>query len=135
MVAAEGSEEGAVDAAAAEVEAGLLLDGASVDQQPDRAGAESGFGTGSDRHLGIEEWEDETMTPERWRTIRALLAEALEQEPHHRRTWIEEICPDDERIRSEVGSLLDAHDRAGTFIERPLARLVAPGWLLGRTSV
>ncbi|MDY7092628.1 MAG: hypothetical protein SX243_06615 [Acidobacteriota bacterium] len=75
------------------------------------------------------------MTPERWRTVRALLAEALEQEPRNRRTWIEEICPDDERIRSEVESLLDAHDRAGSFIERPLARLAVPGWLLGRSSV
>ncbi|MDY7092631.1 MAG: hypothetical protein SX243_06630 [Acidobacteriota bacterium] len=59
----------------------------------------------------------------------------MEQEPRNRRTWIEETCPDDERIRSEVESLLDVHDRAGSFIERPLARLVVPGWLLGRSSV
>ncbi len=74
------------------------------------------------------------MTPERWRTIRALLAEALEQEPHKRQTWIEEICPDDERIRSEVESLLDAYDRAGSFIERPLARLEVSGWMWGRSA-
>jgi hypothetical protein len=59
----------------------------------------------------------------------------LEREPHERRTWIAETCPDDERIRSEVESLLDAHDRAGSFIERPLARLDVSGWMLGRSSV
>ena len=47
------------------------------------------------------------MVPERWQTIKGVLAEALEIEPPMRSDFLTEACGGDDELRSEVESLLD----------------------------
>jgi len=57
------------------------------------------------------------MTPERWQQVDKLLERALEQEPEHRASFLDEACEGDAVLRQEVESLLAAHKKAGGFIE------------------
>ncbi|MBC8164894.1 MAG: serine/threonine protein kinase, partial [Bryobacteraceae bacterium] len=58
-----------------------------------------------------------SMTAEQWQQVKSLLEEALEQ-PHGRRApWLDEHCQE-ERIREEVLSLLEAHS-SDDFLEQP----------------
>jgi eukaryotic-like serine/threonine-protein kinase len=68
------------------------------------------------------------MTPERWRTVDAILQAALACEPERRDAVVAAACGDDEALRREVSSLLAAHVDAGDdFLERPAAEaLIAP---------
>ncbi len=63
------------------------------------------------------------MTPQRWGRIREVFAAALELSGSARMDWVEQSCGDDLELRSEVESLLQSHDSAGTFIDRPVAEL------------
>ncbi len=72
------------------------------------------------------------MDPERWRQIDKLLEEALDQEPGHRKTFLEQACAGDVELREEVEALLVAHDKAGSFVETPALDLAAQG--LARTG-
>ena len=67
------------------------------------------------------------MTPERWRAVDAILRAALSGEPAQRDAFVAEACGDDGELRREVASLLAAHDRAGDFLERPAAEVLAAG--------
>ena len=46
-----------------------------------------------------------------------LLADALEQPAESRAVWLDAACRGNETLRTEVASLLDASERAGTFLE------------------
>src|SRR5215470_16923797 len=59
------------------------------------------------------------MTPERRERISELFEAALEREPGRRSAFLNEAC-DDEEILAEVSSLLEEHERAGTFMAEPL---------------
>jgi serine/threonine-protein kinase len=59
------------------------------------------------------------MTGSRWQDVKAVLEAALEQEPDKRAAFVRENCGDDAALRAEVESLLAAHERAGSFAERP----------------
>ena len=61
------------------------------------------------------------MTPERWNRIKEIFASALERDPSERGTYVEQACADDNTLRVEVISLLEAHDTAGGFIEQQAA--------------
>ena len=78
------------------------------------------------------------MTPERWRVVDAILRASLSCEPAQRDVFVAEACGDDEDLRREVASLLAVHDRAGDFLDRPaaeiLARRIAPPSLTGRLA-
>ena len=67
------------------------------------------------------------MTPERWRVVDAILRASLSCEPAQRDAFVAEACGDDEELRREVASLLAAHDRAGDFLARPAAEILASG--------
>jgi serine/threonine protein kinase len=75
------------------------------------------------------------MTPDRWRRVKALLCEALEQDQRAREAWLEQACVDDEDLRREVRSLIDAHEGPPSFIDSPaiehapLALPVRPQWI------
>jgi tRNA A-37 threonylcarbamoyl transferase component Bud32 len=62
--------------------------------------------------------ENVLMQTERWEQVKALFAAALEQPSDERERFIAQAC-DDESIRSEVVSLLQAHEETDGFIERP----------------
>ena len=59
------------------------------------------------------------MTGSRWQQVKAVLQAALEQDPDTRAAFVLETCGDDAALRAEVESLLAAHERAGSFAERP----------------
>src|SRR6187402_3405561 len=56
------------------------------------------------------------MTPERWQRIDRLFHQALEHETGERPAFLDQACGSDSALRSEVESLLEAHDRGGNFL-------------------
>ena len=50
------------------------------------------------------------MTPERWIRVKEVFAGALEQEAARRASYVEQACSGDDELRTEVISLLEAHD-------------------------
>ena len=57
--------------------------------------------------------------PASWKHVKDLLYRALEQEPHEREQFLRKTCGEDPALRAEVESLLLAHEKAGSFVERP----------------
>lgn len=57
------------------------------------------------------------MTPERWRQIKQVFDQALQRESHKRPAYLDGVCAGDAELRSEVESLLAAHEHAGEFID------------------
>src|SRR6185436_9475181 len=65
------------------------------------------------------------MKPERWEQIGNLLQSALQQPAEQREAFLKEACAGDEVLRREVESLLQAHERAGSFLEAPAMEVEA----------
>ena len=62
------------------------------------------------------------MTHERWAQIQAVFAAAVERTGESRGAYLSQICAGDEALRSEVESLLSAHDSASSrFLQSPAA--------------
>ena len=59
------------------------------------------------------------MTPERWQQVKELFHSALEVAPEQRATFLDKECGSRESLRREVESLLNAHERSGSFINSP----------------
>ena len=68
------------------------------------------------------------MTARNWQQIKELFHSALECAPQERAAFLNETCRGDESLRSEVESLIAAHEREGSFIDSP-AYEVAARWL------
>ncbi len=66
------------------------------------------------------------MTPERWRQIREIFDQAVEQPPANLDTFLDGECSSDPSLRAEVESLLRSYQESGTFIDEPASRLLAP---------
>jgi hypothetical protein len=76
------------------------------------------------------------MTPERWRTVDAILQAALACEPERRDTIIAAACGSDLALQIEVESLLAAHADTD-FLERPAAEVLGAhggAWLAGQLA-
>jgi serine/threonine-protein kinase len=56
-------------------------------------------------------------SPEQWKRIEALFAQALERPSAERTAFLDHACAGDHILHSQVGRLLDAHDRAGGFLQ------------------
>lgn len=62
------------------------------------------------------------MDPARWKQLNEIFDAALERAPEDRSAYLDRVCAGDEEMRGEVASLLNQHDRAGSFMEAaPLA--------------
>jgi len=61
----------------------------------------------------------------RWIRIKAIVADAIDLAPGSRPAWVEQACGGDSVLRGEVEALLQAHNRAGAFLEAPA--LASPG--------
>jgi serine/threonine protein kinase len=61
------------------------------------------------------------VTPERWRQVEDLFHEARARDAASRAAFLAEACASDVDLRARVESMLDAHERAGGFIETPAA--------------
>src|SRR5437867_2503259 len=59
------------------------------------------------------------MNQERWQRIKDLFQEALERAPEQRSAFLAQTCADDAEARTQIERLLDAHERAGGFLETP----------------
>ena len=62
------------------------------------------------------------MTPERWKRLRGIFEEALDQPADTRTEHLRRACADDDELLQEALALLHSHDTAGDFMEQP-ARL------------
>ena len=61
---------------------------------------------------------DETTA--RYQRLRALFDEALRKDPSARHGYLDQACADDPTLRPELQRLLDAHQKASSFLERPV---------------
>ena len=61
------------------------------------------------------------MTPGRLQTIEEIFHAALNQEPEQVARFVDTACEGDELLRRKVEALLASHQRAGAFIETPVA--------------
>jgi serine/threonine-protein kinase len=59
------------------------------------------------------------VTPERWETVREVLAEALERTPDQRAVFLVEACGGDAELQAEIESLLQVEESAIGFLEPP----------------
>jgi serine/threonine protein kinase/Tol biopolymer transport system component len=73
------------------------------------------------------------MANERWQQIKEVFHSALEYEPAERPAFLARACPNDEAFRKEVESLIEAHEKEGSFIDAPAFELAA-GWLADEES-
>ncbi|MBC7929532.1 MAG: hypothetical protein H7Z38_03095, partial [Rubrivivax sp.] len=62
------------------------------------------------------------MTPERWQRIKELFHAAIERAPAERRAFLDEACAGDAQMRTEVETLVAAHEREGEFLDGAAAR-------------
>src|SRR5215470_323284 len=67
------------------------------------------------------------ITPARWSVIRRVFHDAIDLPPDERAGFLFRTAGADEALRLEVESLLDSHDRAASFIERPDSWVPAAG--------
>jgi len=67
------------------------------------------------------------MTPERWRQMEQLFADARQLPVAERATYLEETCAGDDTMRRAVEDLLAADDKASGFLSRPALELEAEG--------
>ena len=65
------------------------------------------------------------LDPERWRQIDGVLDAALDTPPEERAAFLDQACGDDEDLRAELESLLEAHRGAEDSLERPVSPLGA----------
>ena len=61
------------------------------------------------------------MTTADWSRVNELFHQALDLPRDERHAFLAQACGRDESLRLEITSLLDAHDEANDFIERPVA--------------
>lgn len=59
------------------------------------------------------------MTSQRWKQIETVFEQALELALDQRPAFLQSSCDGDEELRREVESMLDAHMRAGSFMDQP----------------
>ena len=74
---------------------------------------------------------DNLMTPERWQQVEDVLQAALDRPPRDRAAFLNEVCLDDTELAREAGSLIDAYDDAGDFMEEPAIAQDAAAFLDG----
>lgn len=64
------------------------------------------------------------MTSEQWQRVKELFEAALEHGQHDRSDFLNTACPEDHEVRTEVESLLDAHERDSGFMNEPVGSLL-----------
>ncbi len=57
--------------------------------------------------------------PENWRQVEEVFQQALDQPEQERARYVEDLCADDDLLKRETISLLDAYEAATDFFEQP----------------
>jgi eukaryotic-like serine/threonine-protein kinase len=65
------------------------------------------------------------MTPQRWKQVEQIYQQALDSDPSARSAFLDQACGDDEDLRREVVSLLQAHIPDDPFLESPALEVAA----------
>jgi serine/threonine-protein kinase len=65
------------------------------------------------------------MGPERLKALDEIFHDALDLPPERRAAFLDEACANDSRLRSEIETLIFAHDQSGDFIEGSAADVAA----------
>jgi serine/threonine protein kinase/Tol biopolymer transport system component len=65
------------------------------------------------------------MTADRWQDIDRLFHSTLECAPEKRASFLSQACGDDHDLRTEVESLLRAHEQDGSFLDLPAYEVAA----------
>ena len=60
------------------------------------------------------------MSPERWSRIRDIFGEAIDLEESSRRGYVEQACSDDPGLRGDIFAMLERHEQAVAFVDRPV---------------
>jgi hypothetical protein len=58
-----------------------------------------------------------SLSPEKWHEAKEIFYAALRRAPAEREQFLNESCKDDDRLRSEVESLLSSSEAAGSFMQ------------------
>lgn len=66
------------------------------------------------------------MDASQWKQVDRLFNDALEQPEDARDAWLDQACADAPELRAEVRGLLEAHARAGAFLDEPATLPVQP---------
>jgi hypothetical protein len=74
------------------------------------------------------------MNPRRWQAVQDLLSDALELPAHQRAGLLAERCGDDQELRSEVLSLIEAFEMADAYFD-DLAGRAGPALSIARGKV
>jgi hypothetical protein len=64
------------------------------------------------------------MDQGRWERIKDLMEAVVELAPERRLSFLAKVCGDDVALRREVEALLEHHQRADSFLERPLGDML-----------
>src|SRR5262249_31285752 len=72
------------------------------------------------------------MNGERWRQIDKIFKDLIEQTPEERALFLDRFRADDPLLKKEVEDLIQAYERAGSFLNSPAA-VSDSGSLIGRT--
>ncbi len=86
------------------------------------------------------------MTPERWQQVKEIFDSAIKYRPEQRGIFLSQACSGDDELRSEVESLIESHEKVGSFIDEPAYYSAAkyfanekadlpPGYLIGNYEV
>src|SRR6266540_4431445 len=59
------------------------------------------------------------MTPERWQQVKEIFNSAINYRPDERAMFLSRVCSGDEGLRGAVESLIESHERTGSFIDSP----------------
>ena len=59
------------------------------------------------------------MTPERWQQVKQIFDSAIRLAEPDREAFLSSACSDNQSLRKEVASLIEAHEKDGSFIDRP----------------
>ena len=65
------------------------------------------------------------MTPERWQQVKEIFNSAITYRAEERGLFISRACSGDEKLRSEVESLIASHEQSGDFIDQPAFEVAA----------
>src|SRR5258705_7002143 len=86
------------------------------------------------------------MTPERWRQVKEIFYSAIKYQPDERSLFLDQACTTDPTLRHEVASLIESHEKSGSFMDDPAYAAAAvslatdkaemkPGQILGSYEV
>ena len=68
------------------------------------------------------------MTPDEWRRVKTITAEALDRPASERLAFVTAECGSNDRLRDEVWSLLVASDKAATASRHNLTNRASDWW-------